>query len=388
MRTFVKNYVKGCAECQQFKINRHPTKVTLLPIPGPSSDRPFAQCSMDLITDLPLSNGFDSILSIVDHGLTKGVILTPCNKTITSEQVADILIGKLYSRFGLPDKIISDRGPQFAAKGFRALLDKLKIESSLSTAYHPQTDGTTERFNQEIEAYLAIYCSLHPEDWADSIPILEFTHNNRRHADRTQSPFELIMGLNPIAIPTAFESSIFPSVDDRLRYLEKTRQEALAAHELGRNRMIDRTKRQEQSFKKGQMVWLEAKNLRLPYRSKKMAPKREGPFEITEVIGPLSYRLKLPEQWKLHDVFHATLLSPYTETEVHGPNHMKPTPDLVEGEEEYEVEAIIAHRKRGTGYQYLVKWKGYPTSDNSWEPARHLTNALEILEEYKQRQNI
>ena len=103
---------------------------------------------MDLITDLPPADGFDSILVVVDQGLSKGVILIPCNKTLTSKDTARLF----YKRFGLPDKIISDRGPQFASKAFLALLKLLGIKSALSTAYHPQTDGTTERVNQEIEA--------------------------------------------------------------------------------------------------------------------------------------------------------------------------------------------------------------------------------------------
>ena len=99
---------------------------------------------MCLITDLPLADGFDSILVVVDQGLSKGVILIPCNKTITSEDTAHLFLENLYKRFGLPDKIISDRGPQFASKAFKELLRVLGIKLALSTAYHPQTDGTME----------------------------------------------------------------------------------------------------------------------------------------------------------------------------------------------------------------------------------------------------
>ena len=108
LRTFVWNYVKGCGVCQQYKINRSPSHPLYMPIPLASTTWPFAHCSMDLIMDLPLSNGFDSILVVVDHGLTKGVILLPCNKTIMAEQVANLLLENLYKIFGLPDKIISD----------------------------------------------------------------------------------------------------------------------------------------------------------------------------------------------------------------------------------------------------------------------------------------
>src|SRR5271163_3338799 len=132
------------------------------PIEGAKSTRPFAHCSMDLITDLPPVKNFNSILVVVDQGLTKGVILLPCAKTITSKQVGTLPLDNLYKRFGLPDKIISDQGPQFASKGFRELLKQLGITSALTTAYHPQSDGATERVNQEIETYLSIYCSSHP----------------------------------------------------------------------------------------------------------------------------------------------------------------------------------------------------------------------------------
>jgi transposase InsO family protein len=138
---------------------------------------------MDLITDLPLSNNFDSILVVVNQGLSKEVILCPCTKTITSDGVAQLLFDNLFKRFGLPNKIISDRGPQFAARAFKELLKLLGITLSLTTAYHPQSDGATERVNQEIEAYLSIYCISNPENWSNTLSTLEFTHNNRRHAD-------------------------------------------------------------------------------------------------------------------------------------------------------------------------------------------------------------
>ena len=93
----------------------------------------------------------------------------------------------------------------------------------------------------------------------------------------------------------------------------------------------------------GDKVWLEATNLRLNYPSRKLAPKRQGPFEIAQVLSPLTYRLRLPSAWKIHDVFHASLLSSYKETETHRPNFLKPPPDLIDAEEEYKVERIVSH---------------------------------------------
>ena len=136
--TYVKNYVCGCGSCQQFKIDISPSWPTYLPTEGAQSAQPFANCSMDFITDLPPVDSFDSILVVVDQGLTKGVILTPCNKTITAKETGKLLLENLYKWFGLPDKIISDQGPQFTSKSFVELLKLLGITSALSTAYHPR----------------------------------------------------------------------------------------------------------------------------------------------------------------------------------------------------------------------------------------------------------
>ena len=212
LRMFIKNYVQGCSLCQQFKIDHSPMKPALLPTEGAHVPRPFAYCSMDLITDLPPADGFDSILVVVDQGLSKGVILIPCTKTLTSEDTARLLPDNLYKRFRLPDKIISDQGPQFASKVFTELLKLLGIKSALSTAYHPQTNGTTERTNQEIEVYLSIYCASQPKEWPRALSTLKFTHNNRWHADRTQTLFELMFGESPITIPLSFKSTKYPTM--------------------------------------------------------------------------------------------------------------------------------------------------------------------------------
>ena len=256
MRSFTKEYVKGCGICQQFKINRNPSNPSFLPIEGPKTTRPFANSSMDMITDLPpikREDGAisDAILIVVDHGLSKGIIIVPCSKTLTAEGAAEILLNNLYKRFGLPDSIISDRDPRFAAKSFQELLRLLGVKSKMTTAYHPQGDGTTERFNQEIEAYISIYCSSNPETWNQLIGTMEFTHNNRRHSDRQRTPFELILGVTPIAIPLSFENTKFPAIEDRIKTLTKDREEAIAAHEFARNRMADRRKNRFTPFKKG-----------------------------------------------------------------------------------------------------------------------------------------
>jgi hypothetical protein len=152
--------------------------------------------------------------------------------------------------------------------------------------------------------------------------------------------------------------------------------------------MMERITQKFIPFKKGDEVWLDSKNLKLPYPTRKLAPKQEGPFPIIEVISPLSYRLKLPDQWKIHPVFHAHLLTPFREMSAHGSNYLRPPPDLIDGVEEHEVEFITRHRLRGRTHQYLVKWKGYPTADNTWEPESNLDHAAELLKEYKDRHSL
>ena len=119
-------------------------------------------------------------------------------------------------------------------------------------------------------------------------------------------------------------------------------------------------------FKIGAKVWLEGSNLNLPYQTRKLAPKRHGPFIITKQISPVTYKLQLPPTWTIHDVFHTLLLTPYQMTEQKGTNYLRPPPELVDGEEEFEVENVLGHRYFGRKHdlQYLIKWKGYPTADN------------------------
>ena len=141
-------------------------------------------------------------------------------------------------------------------------------------------------------------------------------------------------------------------------------------------------------WKVGDKVWLEGKNLRLHYPTRKLAPKREGPFKIMQVILPLSYHLRLPLTWKIHDIFHTSLLSTYHEMTEHGPNFINPPPEEIDGEEEYEVAEILSHRGSPGQQSYLVSWKGYSSVENTWEPEKNLQHAQTILKKYKQQNGI
>ena len=136
-------------------------------------------------------------------------------------------------------------------------------------------------------------------------------------------------------------------------------------------------------WKSGDKIWLEERNLKLCYPSKKLAPRREGPFEITQVISPVAYKLRLPPTWKIHNVFHASLLSSYRETPEHGLNFSNPPSDLIRGEEEYKIDKILSHRGTQGRRQYLVSWKGYSAAENTWELEGNLQHAQTLLKAYK-----
>ena len=134
----------------------------------------------------------------------------------------------------------------------------------------------------------------------------------------------------------------------------------------------------------GDQVWLDGRNIKMYHPTTKLAAKCHGPFPIQQVLSPISYQLTLPEQWKIHDVFHVDLLTPYRETEFHSPNYAQLPPDLVGEEEQYEVEQVLDGRNHGCWKkkQYLVKWKEYPDSDNQWLDAKDMDNAQELIAEF------
>ncbi|ESK81447.1 retrotransposon nucleocapsid protein [Moniliophthora roreri MCA 2997] len=382
MAKFIKSFVDGCAVCQQMKINTHPTKVGLQPIAGTPNVTPFQIITMDLVTDLPESHGFDTIMVVVDHSSSKGVIFIPCTKTLDAPQAAELLLRHVYKRYGLPDKIISDRDPRFAAAVFQETMKLLGVKHAMSTAYHPQSDGETERVNQEMEIYLRMFCSKEQTEWSSYLHMAEFAHNNRTHSVTRNSPFFMIMGYNPRPLPTAFKPTSVPSVEERLNKLRKLRGDVAGMMEIAWRKMIERASKGTDKFMEGQKVWLEGKNLDFGYPSKKLSPKREGPFLIEKVMGPVTYKLKLPHQWKIHPVFHAGLLRLYKETEAHGRNFLEPPLDIIEGHEEFEIEAIIGHKPLRRPRWFLVSWKGFDSSHNEWKTKNELEHTMDLYLDY------
>ena len=283
----------------------------------------------------------------------------------------------MYRWFGLPTKIISDRDPHFTSHFGKAITKKLGIEQNLSTAFHPQTDGLSERKNQWIEQYLCTIITSHPEDWSHWVAVTSAVHNNRINSTISLSPNEILLGYSPHLAPSEVIITDNEAVEKWVKRMIQVRDQA--------TKIINQNAGEAPSpqFTVGDQVWLEGTHLKLPHQSTKLAPKRYRPFTITKQINLVTYQLILPATWQIHPVFHASLLSPYVKTDAHRPNYSRPPPDLIGGEEFYEVEQICDHRRHGRSrtLQYLIKWKGSPESDNTWEPADQVL-APDLLREY------
>ena len=376
MKKWIKDYVKGCAICQQTKINTHKWHIPTYHI-STTETLPFKMVAMDLITGLSTRRGFNATLMIVDHGCLRAVIFLPCNTTISGPGIAQLYLDNIYRWFGLPTKIISDRDPHFTSHFGKALTKKLGIQQNLSMAFHPQTNGLSEQKNQWVEQYLQTVTTTHPEDWSQWISIGSAVHNNQINATIRLLPNQILLGYHPILAPSEAIKMDNEAAEKWVECMIEAWDQAIKII----NQKAGKPPLPQYSI--GDQVWLEGTHLKLPHQTIKLAPKWYGPFQIVKQINLVTYQLSLPITWQIHPVFHASLLSPYHKTKAHRPNYSRPPPDLINGEDFFEVEQIQDHWHHGQlrTLQYLIKWKGNPESDNTWEPA-DLVLAPDLLKEY------
>jgi hypothetical protein len=265
----------------------------------------------------------------------------------------------VFPHFGHPQHVISDRDPWFTAQFMCQMCTLLGITQNISTAYHLQTDGQSERANQWVEQYLQIYGNSQQDDWANLLPLAQFVHNSWPNASTKRMLFELLFGINPIVHMTRGTTNVL-ELNKRQEWLKGARectQEAIRKTQEMWLKLCQRKKGQRQfrPLEKGEQVWLEGTNLKLSHPSAKLAPRRYGPFPITDVISPVVYRIQLPPHWRIHNVFHLSLLTSYKETDAHGRNFPELPPDLIEGEPEYEVDQILIVRRHGCNQDLLLR---------------------------------
>jgi hypothetical protein len=223
----------------------------------------------------------------------------------------------------------------------RALYKRLGIETGLTTAYHPEGNGKVECKNQEVEQYLRLFCDKRQEDWAKHLSAVEFALNSRIHSGTSKAPFKLIYSYCPdFTVPIGKRSNM-PGLDQRLNHLAKVRTNTEATLRLSKEKMkeqYERDKKTAYTFNVGDLVWLQAKDIKIHQKSPKLGPRQLGPFKVIKCISDLDFKLELPHYLKLHFVFYINRLAPYWDNGLDKP--LPPDPITVEGEEEYKVNKI------------------------------------------------
>jgi hypothetical protein len=384
---FVKDYVNSCYSCQQAKAPRHPRHGELASLPVPTS--PWKGLSCDFITDLPLSNGMDSILVFVDR-MTKMVHFIACRKTTDAPEFAKLFVAHVVRLHGVPSSIVSDRGSIFTSHFWSTLASILQINPYKSTSFHPQTDGQTERTNQTLEAYLRISCSYNQDDWFDWLSLAEFAYNNSRQESTKMTPFYANYGYHPSFIsqfnvpsehsaPAAADFALhLHEIHERLVENVKSAQDSQARYYDAKHSRIE--------FNVGDSVWLNASNISTSRPSKKLDWKRLGPYKVIKRIGLQAYQLALPPTMRhIHNVFHVSLLDPVRSTSLEPRLPPAPPALYVKDDKEYfEIEDILDSKRDDRHLKYLIKWKGFPDSENSWEPLSNIP-ARGLVKEFHHR---
>ena len=379
----VKEYVLKCAECQRNKSKTVKPGGLLQPMPIPNCK--WESVGMDFIVGLPCTEaGYDSVLVVIDR-LSKMVHLIPTTSTVTAAEVAKLFVQNVVRLHGVPKSIVSDRDKNFTSIFWRTVCELWGIKQKMSTAFHPQTDGQTERVNRVLEEYLRSYVNPMQDDWDRYLPMAEFAMNDSYQTSIGMSPFYMTYGYHP-RMPDDLEKALQdnPAGHDFVGNIHDAVRKAREQLKQAQNRMktYADSKRRLQSFEPGDLVLLSTTNLRLKVPGcQKLLPRYIGPFAVEKQVGTSAYKLTLPPNMRVHPVFHVSLLHAY-----HANGKVQPPPPLFfdDGVPFYEVEAVLKHREVKKGKrvvkQYLIKWAGYGPEHNTWEPEKHLNQAC--LDEY------
>jgi hypothetical protein len=382
----VKRYIEGCDSCQRNK-NDYKQPEGKLIIDQHLPTRPWEQITADFL-EMPKTKqagsteGFDELLVIVDT-FSMQTILIPTKKTATTEEIFQLMWERVFSVFGIPTKMLSDRDRIFKTEKWHRLMKNIGSEQVLATAYHQRTDGQTERKIQEIRAYFRHYLDYEQKNWIELTPIAQYALNDAESSATGHTP-------NFVTFGTQRKKGREVRLDEK----EMTHSERMAIihkevrldiewmKKLTKN-FYDKKRVESFTLKEGDKVYLRRRtsgeksfNIKTGRTSQKLDCLKIGPYLIEQKLPNDNYKLTLPERMRLHPIFHISLL-----VKTNNPISDKDENVI----DEYEVEEILRKRVRNGMTEYLVKWKGYNDADNTWEPTGNL-HCPDRVAEFTQKQ--
>ncbi|KAI2661861.1 Transposon Tf2-6 polyprotein [Labeo rohita] len=308
LRRDVQEYVQACTICARSKTTNTPSTGELQPLPIPK--RPWSHISIDFVTGLPDSQGKNTILTIVDR-FSKAVHLVALTGLPSAKDTAELILEHVVRLHGFPKDIVSDRGPQFTAKFWQAFCRLVGTTSSLSSGHHPQTNGQTERANQQLERFLRCFAGEHQRSWARYLVWTELSNNLLTSSATDLSPFEVCYGYQPLVFEHQEPEVEVPSTQQLVRRCRRLWNQARTSILKANTRYTTQHRRRHppgRLFHVGDRVYLSTRNINLKMDSKKLTARFIGPYKITHRLNPVTFRLQLPPSLRIHPVFHQSQL--------------------------------------------------------------------------------
>jgi len=305
----VKRYVEGCDACQRNKNHTEQPAGKLMPNSIP--EKPWMHISADFITKLPLAQGYDSILVVVDQ-LTKMVHFIPTTEKTSAKGLARLFRDNAWKLHGLPESIISDKGPQFAAGLMRELNEMLGIKSKLLTVFHPQTDGQMERVNQGLEQYLRMFIDHRQEQWPEWLGTAEFAYNNKAHSSTRMSPFKANYRQDPRMGFEGRKKERYAGAEkfiEKMKEIQEETKAMLGKVQADMKKYTDKKRSDIEEYKVGDLVMLSTKDLKYQIvgrRTEKLTERFVSPYKVREIISSNVVKLELPSTIKIHLVVNVS----------------------------------------------------------------------------------